>query len=69
MPTNICNKSFSLRILPITLSFLVQSRKILYRDAQEMIIYQIGYFLGALGAYLNLAPGDAHLRSRAAQKA
>ena len=31
-----------LLILPITLSFLVQSRIFLYRDAQKMIIYQIG---------------------------
>ena len=31
-------------ILPKTLSFLVQSQIFLYRDAQDMIIYQIGYF-------------------------
>ena len=37
-----------IRFLPITQSFLVQSRKFLYRDAQEMIIYQISYNLGGL---------------------
>ena len=45
-----------IRILPITLSFLVQSRIFLYMDAQEMIIYkfyQISCFLDGWGAYLN----------------
>ena len=37
-------------ILTITLLFLVQSQIILYRDAQEMVIYQIGYLLRGWGA-------------------
>ena len=31
-----------IRMLPITLSFLVQIRLFLYRDAQEIIIYHVG---------------------------
>ena len=53
-----------IRFVPITRSFLVQSRKFLYRDAQEMIIYQIGYVLGGLGALLNPSSSDAYIRAR-----
>ena len=44
-------------ILPITLSFLVQSRIFLYRDAQQMIIYQISYIMGGweLGCIIKLS--------------
>ena len=53
-----------IRLLPVTRSILVQSRKFLYRDAQGMIIYQIGYILGRLGARLNLRPVGAHIWAR-----
>ena len=56
-----------IRFLPISRSILVQSRKFLYRDAQGMIIYQIGYILGRLGARLNLRPVGAHIWARRAK--
>ena len=53
-----------IRFLPISRSILVQSRKFLYRDAQGMIIYKIGYILGGLVARLNLRPVAAHIWAR-----